>query len=139
LNNWDEFGVYQEVKDLGQRLINTNWVLVRKDAGIKARLCIRGDQEPDKENIRTDSPTINKANIKLFYVLAIYFGWHVKTADFKAAFLQGADLDRDVFVRPPKERRVHSVVWKMIKRAYGLLDASCGFYLRLKKVLEELG
>ena len=113
--------------------------MVRKEGGVKARLCLRGDQEHDKESIRTDSPTVNKVNIKLFYVLATHFGWHVKTADIKAAFLQGAKLDRDVFVRPPKERRVPGTVWKMIKRAYGLVDASRGFYLELRKVLEELG
>ena len=139
LVKWEQFGVYQEVPYNGEHLINTNWVLVRKDGGVKARLCIRGDQELEKEKIRTDSPTINKVNIKLFYVMAVHFGWHVRTADIKAAFLQGANLDRDVFVRPPKERRVDGVVWKMIKRAYGFVDASRGFYLELKKVLEELG
>ena len=38
----------------GQELLNTNWVLVKKGDGIKARLCVRGDQEIGKENIRTD-------------------------------------------------------------------------------------
>ena len=57
----------------------------------------------------------------------------------KAAFLQGTDLDRDVFVLPPKERRVPGLVWKMVKRAYGFVDASRGFYLELEKTLIELG
>ena len=134
LQNWEQFGVYEEVNDIGQPKINTNWVLIRKDSGIKARLCIRGDQEPNKNNIRTDSPTVNKVNIKLFFIMAVHFGWHVKTADIKAAFLQGAVLDRDVFVRPPMERRREGIVWKMVKRAYGFVDASRGFYLELKKV-----
>ena len=80
-----------------------------------------------------------KINSKLFFVIATYFGWHVKTADIKAAFLQGTDLDREVFVRPPLERRREGFIWKMIKRAYGFVDASRGFYLELKKVLMELG
>ena len=71
--------------------------------------------------------------------MAVHFGWHVRTADIKAAFLQGADLDRDVFIRPPMERRRDGIIWKMVKRAYGFVDASRGFYLELKKVLEELG
>ena len=110
LQNWDDFGVYMEIEDLGQKTLNTNWVLVKKDEGVKARLCIRGDQEIDKENIRTDSPTVNKINIKLFYLLAGHFGWNIKTADVKAAFLQGAALERDVFVRPPTERRVPGMI-----------------------------
>ena len=131
--------MYQEVEDEGQKALNTNWVLVKKDKGIKARLCIRGDQEEDKESIRTDSPTINKINIKLFYVLSVHLGWNVKSADIKSAFLQGAELDRDVYVRPPLERRVSGFIWKMVKRAYGFVDASRGFYLELDKTLVNLG
>ena len=63
----------------------------------------------------------------------------MKTADIKAAFLQGIELDRVVYVRPPLERRREGVVWKMLKRAYGFVDASRGFYLELKRVLEDLG
>ena len=139
LRNWEDFGVFEEIKDDGQKCVNTNWVLVKKSSGVKARLCVRGDQEPGKDDIRTDSPTINKINIKLFYVIASHFGWVIKSADIKAAFLQGTALDRNVFVRPPKERRVQGVIWKMLKRVYGFVDASTGFYLELNKVLLELG
>lgn len=31
------------------------------------------------------------------------------------------------------------MVWKMVKRAYGFVDASQGFYLELEKTLTELG
>ena len=95
LKNWTDFGVYLEVDDVGQRAINTNWVLVPKPTRVKARLCIRGDQEPDKETIRTDSPTANKVNINMFYVIAASRGWMIRTADVKAAFLQGDALDRE--------------------------------------------
>ena len=40
----------------------------------------------------------------------------------KAAFLQGSELDRDVFVLPPKKVRVPGELWKMVKRAYGFID-----------------
>ena len=139
LENWDNFGTYVEVEDVGQEKLNTNWVIVQKGDAIKARLCVRGDQEKDKEDIRTDSPTVHKTSIKLFYLLAALNDWKIKTADVMAAFLQGADLDRDVYVRPPKERRVPGVLWKMVKEAYGLVDASRGFYLELEKTLLELG
>jgi hypothetical protein len=55
IENWEQFGVYKEVEDVGQKVINTNWVLVRKGTGVKARLCVRGDQEPNKECIRTST------------------------------------------------------------------------------------
>ena len=139
LSNWSQFGVFREVDDVGQRTISTSWVLVRKDTGIKARLVIRGDLEPDKESIPTDSPTVNKINIKLFYLLAASLGWQVHTADVQAAFLQGSELDRDVFVLPPKEARKLGKIWQMLKRAYGFVDASRGFYLEVEKILLNLG
>ena len=139
LDNWDKFRVYKEVKYEGQPLLSTNWILVYKEGGVKARLCIRGDLEEGKENIKTDSPTVNKINIKLFYVLAAFYKWPVRTADVKAAFLQGAAIDREVFVQPPKERRSPGIVWQMLKRVYGFVDASRGFYIELDKTLTSLG
>lgn len=72
-------------------------------------------------------------------MIAAQKGWTIETADIKCAFLQGAELEREVFLRPPKERRVNGVVWKMKKRAYGFVDASRGFYIELSNALQELG
>ena len=57
----------------------------------------------------------------------------------KAAFLQGSDIGRDVFVQPPKEARVPGWLWQMLKRAYGFVDASRGFYLEVEQTLVNLG
>ena len=62
LDNWKNFKVYEAVDDVGQEALNTNWVLVKKDDGVKARLCVRGGQEKNKDEIRTDSPTVNEVN-----------------------------------------------------------------------------
>ena len=142
LQCWDEFNTYEEVADEGQNTLGLVWVLVEKlingKPGVKARLAVRGDQEV-VQDIRTDSPTVNKVNIKLFFLIAAAKGWNIKTCDVKSAFLQGTPLDRDVFVRPPVERRIKGVIWKMNKRAYGFCDASRGFYLELSKTLIQLG
>ena len=103
------------MEDDGQVALNTNWVLVKKDEGMKARLCIRGDQEQEKEDVQTDSPTVNKVNIKLFYILAAYYGWVLWSTDVKVAFLQSADLERDLYVRQPKEWCLPGILWKRIK------------------------
>ena len=143
LQNWEDFGVYEEVLDDGQKTLSTNWVLVRKmiedKETVKARLCVRGDLEEDVDTIRKDSPTVNKTNIKLFYLVAMHKKWKIKTADVKAAFLQGSDLDRDVYLKPPKEKRIPGIIWKMVKRAYGFVDASRGFFLELEETLCQLG
>ena len=66
LEKFDEFDVYEEVPDNGQKVLGCRWVLTEKfNDGmkcVKARLCIRGDLE-DTSDIRTDSPTVHKGNI----------------------------------------------------------------------------
>ena len=140
LANWDEFAVYEEVADVGQKTLGTNWMLVEKvidgELAVKARLCVRGDQE--ESIFRTDSPTVHKNSINIFFMLAATNGWRIQTSDVKCAFLQGEDIDREVFVKPPKERRIKGVIWKMLKRAYGLTDASSFFYLELLSTLNDL-
>ena len=87
LKSWEDFEVYEEVADRGQKTLRTNWILVRKKDGVKARVCVRGDLEDQKDQIRTDSPTVNRINIKLFLLIAVHMKWKIRTADVKSAFL----------------------------------------------------
>ena len=107
LANWDEFNVYEEVPDVGQEYIGTSWMLVEKvtdgKLSVKARLCLRGDQE--KGEFRTDSPTIHKSAVNVFFMLAAKNRWEIQTSDVKCAFLQGELIDREVFVKPPECQR----------------------------------
>ena len=141
LASWDEFQVYEEVIDIGQERLDTNWILIEKviedELDVKARLCVRGDQE--EASFRTDSPTVHKDSINIFFMLAAKNNWTIQTADIKCAFLQGKDLEREVFVRPPKERRIPGILWKMLKGTYGFTDASRGFYLELLNTLRDSG
>ena len=149
LDKLKQFGTYKEVKESrlspGQRsnLIASTWSVVNKgtssDPVIKARLCARGDLE--KVEVRTDSPTTSKASIRLILSLAASNKWVLHSLDFTNAFLQGASLEREVFLRPPPDVRERNpgVVWQLIKRIYGLKDASRGWYLELSQYLQELG
>ena len=58
--------------------------------------------------------------------------------DIRAAFLQAKTLDREVFVRPPKDIEKEGVIWKLLKPLYGLDDASRKFYLKVKETLQKL-
>ena len=131
LDKFDENDVFEEVEDKGQARIGTNWVIQEKliDGALqtKARLTARGDQE-DASGLRTDSPTVRKGNIKILLAVAAKYGWPIKTSDVSSAFLQGADAPRDIFVIPPKERRVPGILWKLKTSIYGLRDASRGWY-----------
>ena len=53
--------------------------------------------------IKTDSPTISKPSEILLLTVAASKGYKLQSLDFKAAFLQGKTLDREVIVVPPKD------------------------------------
>ena len=118
LQAWDEFEVYEEVENEGQVKLGTNWVLTEKlkegERAVKARLTVRGDQE-DASCVRKDSPTVRKGNIKIFCAVAAREGWNIKSSDVTCAFLQGAPIEREVFVVPPKERRIPGMLWQLKK------------------------
>ena len=64
LTNWESNEVYKEVPDIGQKTINSRWVInnkVKSDGSsfVKARLVARGFEE-DSSSIQTDSPTCGK-------------------------------------------------------------------------------
>ena len=84
------FNAFQEVEDEGQHCVPTKWVVTEqkssgKNEPYKARMCIRGDLEKGKENIRTDSPTASKDAIKLALTIAASKGFKLKSGDIKSA------------------------------------------------------
>ena len=63
-----------------------------------------------------------------------------KSMDIKTAFLQGKELDRLVYLEPPKEAHVPpGYIWKLSKCVYGLSDASRSWYLTLREELLKSG
>ena len=47
----------------------------------------------------------------------------IRSRDISSAFLQSVPIERNVYVLPPKERRVPGILWKLTKHVYGLGDA----------------
>ena len=58
-------------------------------------------------------------------------GWEINLLDIKSAFLQGKEISRDLFVRPPKNPKTDNL-WKLLKTVYDLNDASRTWYLRVR-------
>ena len=142
LNNWKNFDVYEEVEDKGQSAISVTWVCterIKKDEkSIKARLVARGYEEEEK--VQSDSPTGNKDTLKLFLVTIVSKCWKCESIDIKAAFLQGKDFHREVYLIPPKEANCNpGILWKLKKCVYGLNDAARVWYETGKDFLLELG
>ena len=91
--------------------------------------------EKGKDKIRSDSPTASKDAIKLALIIAANEGFKVQSGDIKSAYLQGEQLRRKVYVRPPKEANADGKLWLLLQGAYRIVDGGQLFYLRL---LEKL-
>ena len=144
INKFKDFEAVKEVRDEGQYRIPIRWVVTEKgDDGkgqrFKARLCMRGDKELDKELIRSDSPTVAKESIKIALTIAANEKFKIKCGDIKSAYLQGNDMDREIFVKPPEEAKAGNNLWQLVKGAYGIMDGGRLFYLKLRETLKNLG
>ena len=142
LENWIKMGVYQEVEDRGQQAVTVRWVYKEKvdDQGTtkKARLVARGFEEMN-DDILTDSPTCNKDSLRVVIAIIASMEWTINSLDIKAAFLQGKELDREIYLKPPKEAKVKGKLWKLRRCVYGLNDASRYWYMRVKEELIKSG
>ena len=137
LDKLKEFDTYKVVEDLGQERISSTWVLSKKGDDIRARLVARGYEEQDE--IQSDSPTLSKAGMRLIATFAATQKWTIETTDIKSAFLQGSQLNRKVYLKPPKEAGLDNKLWELTKALYGLKDASRQWYFRVKEKLLQLG
>ena len=134
LDKLKEFNVYEVVDDLGEEIISTTWVLSMKEGEIRARLVARGFEE--QEEIDKASPTMHKSSLRSLLTIAAMRTWQIETTDIKSAFLQGSNMSRKVYVKPPKEAgQPKGKIWLLKKCLYGLKDASRHWYLKVKEAL----
>ena len=141
IQKWKDFDTFSEVPNQGQRTISTRWVCTRKLKGShvvnKARLVARGFEE-DTKSLKTDSPTCSKECLRLLLAIVAANSWTLHSLDVKSAFLQGIEMTREVFIKPPKEANT-DMLWKCKKAPYGLGDAGRHWYLRVLKELLAAG
>ena len=143
LKSWLNNKVYIEVEDEGQTCISTRWVCTLKttENGIKhkARLVARGFEE-DTSDIAKNSPTCAKESLRLILAVMAQNRFQINSMDIKTAFLQGERIQRQVYIRPPKEAQCDKTkLWQLEKCIYGLSDASLHWYKRVKDVMIKTG
>ena len=121
----------------GSRTISARWVLTWKpsESGqdpprAKARLVLRGFQDPDVFDIEKTSPTASKQGKFLILALTPVLGWTLFCGDVRTAFLSGAQFDRKIIVRLPADcgpllgtSGPGPTCMRLLKSAYGLADA----------------
>ena len=143
IENLEKYGVFEEVEDEGQETVGSRWVITKKEKAdgqkknYKGRLVAKGFQE--KEAPQSDSPTMLRESMKMFFSVAANEDFKLRKIDIRAAFLQAKQLDREVFLQPPKDIKRDGYIWKLKKPLYGLNDASWKFWLRVKKIFKEIG
>ena len=139
IEKWIQYEAFEEVdEDETLHVLSSRWVVTEKEnSDVKARLCVRGFEEDVYP--QSDSPTAHQDSFKLFLAIAANEGFKLKGLDVTSAFLQGEPLERDVFMEPPKEAKVEGKVWKLMKSAYGLYDASRKWFLAVKAEVLGIG
>ena len=140
----NQFKAVEEVDDVGQFRISCRFVLWYKKHSdgrteVRSRLVARGYEE--KDDIPSDSPTLDQTNLKVILMMAQAKNMDVISVDVKAAFLQGLPLtERTVTVTPPPEAKVaKGKLWQLRVALYGLDDASLRFHWKVRQVMKELG
>lgn len=118
-----------------KRVVHARWVLTWKkpeDGSLqrkaKARLVLKGFQDPDIMEMEKAAPTAGKTVKMLLLSLVPNLDWDVMCGDVRAAFLSGANFDREIIVKLPKDCGPllgcsEETYMKMNKSAYGLCDA----------------
>eukprot|EP00435_Cladocopium_sp_Y103_P028567 s529_g7.t1 len=111
----------------------------------KARLVVLGYEDPQVDSIPRDSPTMSKLTRMLILQLAASNHWLVESFDIKTAFLRGQEQKgRNLGLEPPSEMRqrlnMHpGEVLKLLKGAYGRVDAPFLWFQELQSTLLDLG
>eukprot|EP00435_Cladocopium_sp_Y103_P076102 s94_g76.t1 len=112
----------------------------------KARLVLRGYQDPDLMTLEKNSPTSQRTGKMILLVVATIHGWHLWCGDVQTAFLSGAGFDREILVLLPKDCAgllgcdpALPVHMRMLKSAYGLADAPLLWFREASRRLVRLG
>ncbi len=110
----------------------------------KARLVVLGYEDPLVHEIPRDPPTMSKLARMLIIQFAASQHWDIESFDIKTAFLRGEEhSDRILGLEPPAELReklrlAPQEILRLLKGAYGRVDAPYLWYMELKKGLEAL-
>ena len=91
---------------------------------LKCRLVPHGSKDAEMESLRTDSSTAQFPVIRLVLSLATILRFAVSSIDITGAYIQAGEIQRDIYMRPPRGWSAHpGVLWKLEKPAYGLVDS----------------
>ncbi|CAE7948536.1 RE1 [Symbiodinium sp. KB8] len=134
-----------------ERILNTRYAYKDKHMGLrrvqpdtpwkpKARLVVGGHADPDVSsgNLTTDSPTVARSSLLTVLQVSASKRWQLAAGDVQAAFLQGVELRRELWISQPKggvEGLDPRQIAKVNKGIFGLIESPRMWYDRLSGVL----
>ena len=138
--------VPDEKQVLGMRWLLT-WKYDEQSEGgkkAKARAIILGYQDPKYSERQTAAPTPSKAGRQLFFQLCSWKRFRLAKGDISGAFLQGENLEEEIWCRPVDEIAKAMGVepgtpMLMKKAAYGLVQAPLHWHNSVNRYLQSLG
>ena len=138
LASWDRCRVYALVPDRRRTVVTTRWMNTEKvldDDSVtpRSRLVARRFQEADKDSLDTASPTPDRGVWRVMVAVTAVYDGVPYCFNISTAFLQGRRITCDVFLRPPLEIVEPSMVAKLNKSGYGLVDAPLQWYEALNE------
>ena len=146
IEKFKKYGVFEEVLDTPYLYkVPSNWVITKKDEKkhgnetFKARLVALGNLDRKINLSATDSPTLSRETMRILLSTIANLEFQLQGCDVSSAFLQGAPLDRTVYMNPPVQYRTPGKVWLLKKPVYGLADSGRLWYKRLKAEILKLG
>ena len=104
-----EFAAPEFVEKNRARMITARWVLTWKwdettnRPKAKARLVLRGFEDPDLFGLEKSSPTAGRGGKMWILCMAAIHKWQVICGDVRAAFLSGAGFTREIVVKLPRD------------------------------------
>ena len=132
-----------------EQALRMRWILVwkkKEDGSVKpkARAVVLGYQDPDYANRPTFAPTMTRQTRQVLLQWAANHQAEVKKGDVAAAFLQGREFARDLYLIPTPEictamNIAPESVVKMRKACYGLVEARIEWFETMNTFLQSQG
>ena len=133
------------------RIMSSRWILTWKtDPNAadgrkpKARIVVRGFEDPELATVSTESPTLSRDGRMAALQTIASKHWQLQSFDITTAFLRGRSDERQLAMTPVQELRelMHlksEEVCLLKGNAYGRVDAPLLFYKEFRRRLEEQG
>ena len=152
--NMAKFGVFEYVRrrniDPKAKLVPLRWVFQTK-RGVDGRSIVKRKSRLVAAAVpyfyqapNAYSPTLSVDSMRVILAVAAAHKLVGFQFDISAAFLQGDEMDVDVYLRPPAmyqqtDADGNDLVLRAVRPIYGFSDSSLRFFKKMTKVLKEIG